>query len=171
MPSIWDEFDAAKKRSGPGLIEGAMPARRGGKHRPEISEDESLDILIDETSPEKRAQFRESIDAERDPAKKKILQQGYDQDTEALIEHGKRRGVAPFDPEGIDYDMASARSSGLKADRTGHWPSRDPKTGLLLKGRRHPTWHKTEKGEQDAGMEIFKGEDGRYYSRPRSVAR
>lgn len=70
-----------------------------------------------------------------------------------------------FDPEGGDYDMRGALAAGLAADQTGHWPSRDPRTGLLLKGRGHPTWPLTEQGERDAGMEIYQ-QDGRYYSRP-----
>jgi hypothetical protein len=73
---------------------------------------------------------------------------------------------APFDAESADYDMASALKAGLAADATGHWPSRDPSTGMLLKGRAHPTWHKTEQGEMDAGYEITK-RDGRYFSGPR----
>lgn len=74
-----------------------------------------------------------------------------------------------FDPEGEGYDMDTAISAGLKADETGHWPSREPKTGMLLKGKGHKTWNLTEKGEADAGYEIYKGEDGRYYSRKGKV--
>ena len=70
-----------------------------------------------------------------------------------------------FDPEGSGYDYESAKAAGLKEDETKHWPSRTPKAGLLLKGRAHPTWHLTEKGEREAGYEIYKGKDGRYYSR------
>lgn len=74
-----------------------------------------------------------------------------------------------FNPEGAEYDMESAKRAGLKADETGHWPSRDPQTGLLLKGRGHETWAKTIEGERAAGMEIYKGPDNRYYSRPAQV--
>lgn len=70
-----------------------------------------------------------------------------------------------FDPNGTGYDYETARAAGFKPDETGHWPSRDPSTGLLLKGRGHPTWSKTVKGEKDAGYEIYE-KDGRYYSRP-----
>ena len=65
---------------------------------------------------------------------------------------GKRK----FNPEGSGYDYESARKAGLKADKTGHWSSRVPSTGLLLKGRGHKTWHKTERGEKEAGYHIFK---------------
>lgn len=73
-----------------------------------------------------------------------------------------------FDPEGEGYDMESAVESGIKPDpETKHWPSRvpsGPKEGLLLKGKKHETWDLLEKGEKEAGYEIFKS-GGRYYSR------
>ena len=53
----------------------------------------------------------------------------------------------------------------MKPDSTGHWSSREPKTGRLLKGRKHKTWNKTVEGERKAGYEIYKGKDGFYYSR------
>jgi hypothetical protein len=69
-----------------------------------------------------------------------------------------------FDPEGSGYDYESAKAAGIKPDKTGHYQSRVPKTGLLLKGKGHKTWHKTVKGEKAAGYEIYK-KGGRYYSR------
>jgi hypothetical protein len=71
-----------------------------------------------------------------------------------------------FDPEGDDYDYDAAEEAGLKPDETGHWPSRNPTTGQILKGRKHKTFNLTEEGEAKEGFEIFKGGDGRYYSRP-----
>jgi hypothetical protein len=76
--------------------------------------------------------------------------------------------MANFDPEGEGYDYESAGKYEIKPDNTGHWQSRVPETGLLLKGRKHETWSKTEEGEAKAGYEIYKGEDGRYYSRKRT---
>ncbi len=70
-----------------------------------------------------------------------------------------------FDPDGKGYDYETAKKSGIKPDETGHWPSRDPKSGKLLKGRKHPTWNLTEKGERQAGYNIIK-KNGRYYSVP-----
>ena len=70
-----------------------------------------------------------------------------------------------FDPEGSGYDYKSARDVGLEPDETGHWPSRNPQTGQLLKGRGHETFSLTEQGEKEAGFEIFKGEDDKYYSK------
>jgi len=70
-----------------------------------------------------------------------------------------------FDPEGTNYDYESAKAYGIVPDDTGHWQSRIPETGLLLKGRKHKTWPKLVQGEIEAGYKIiFK--DGRYYSVP-----
>jgi len=77
-------------------------------------------------------------------------------------------GEVDYDPESSDYDMQTALSSGLQPDETGHWPSRvpeGPNEGLLLKGRGHETWSKTEEGEKAAGYEIGK-RGNRYYSEP-----
>jgi len=71
-----------------------------------------------------------------------------------------------FDPEGAGYDYDSAKAAGMGPDETGHWASRNPKTGQLLKGKKHDTWDLLEQGEKDAGYVINKGEDGLYYSRP-----
>jgi len=76
-------------------------------------------------------------------------------------------GVPPiFDPEGADYDYATARAAGLDVDATGHWPSRDPRTGVILKGRNHPTYALTEQGEREAGYVINQDPSGRYVSSP-----
>lgn len=70
-----------------------------------------------------------------------------------------------FDPEGSGYDEQGARAAGLSPDETGHWPSRDPKTGMIFKGRSHETWPLTEKGEADQGLTIVKDpQSGRYHS-------
>ncbi len=84
-------------------------------------------------------------------------------DVEALAQ---QKRIRAFDAESSAYDYASARAAGLGPDAIGHWPSRDPKTGLLLKGRKHPTWIKTVEGEKQAGYEIFE-KNGRYYSKPK----
>ena len=72
--------------------------------------------------------------------------------------------VQPFKPMGIGYDYKSAKAAGIKPDKSGHWASRNPETGLILKGRGHPTWSKTVAGEEKAGYEIYK-KGKRYYSR------
>ena len=73
-----------------------------------------------------------------------------------------------FDPEGPDYDMESAVAAGITPGENGHWPSREPKSGLLLKGKQHETWNLLEKGEEEAGYKIYKADNGRYYSRKKS---
>ena len=75
--------------------------------------------------------------------------------------------IRPFDPEGSGYDYASAEKYGLKPGANKHWQSREPSTGLLLKGREHETWDLLEKGEEEAGYEIYK-KDNRYYSRKKT---
>ena len=72
--------------------------------------------------------------------------------------------IETFDPEGADYDYATAVQYGMRPDETGHWASREPTTGLLLKGKGHETWPKTVAGEKAAGFEIYK-QGERYYSR------
>ena len=69
-----------------------------------------------------------------------------------------------FDPEGDGYDYETANASGITPDETGHWQSRDPFSGQILKGRKHKTFHLTEAGEKKMGYTIFKGKDGKYYS-------
>lgn len=73
-----------------------------------------------------------------------------------------------FDPEGEDYDYAGARAAGLKPqmvddDTVPHWPSRDPATGMLLKGRTHPTFDKGVKADADLGYRLEK-RGSRYYT-------
>jgi hypothetical protein len=64
------------------------------------------------------------------------------------------------------YDYESAKSAGITPDSTGHWPSRNPQTGQILKGRKHPTINMTKKGEREAGYKVYK-KDGILYSKPK----
>ena len=70
-----------------------------------------------------------------------------------------------FNPEGSGYDYDAAEACGLSPDSTGHWPSRCPKTGQILKGKKHKTWNKTVKEETEEGYTVYKENDGKYYSR------
>jgi hypothetical protein len=70
-----------------------------------------------------------------------------------------------FDPEGSGYDYLTAREAGITPTPDGHWGSRDPRTGMLLKGKRHKTFWMTEEAEKKGGYEIYKGANNRYYSR------
>lgn len=78
--------------------------------------------------------------------------------------------AGPFNPFGSDYDIWGALDAGLGPDESGHWPSRDPVSGRILKGMKHPTWPLTVEGERAAGYEIVPGEDARLYSQPLSLA-
>jgi hypothetical protein len=74
---------------------------------------------------------------------------------------GLKSGI--FDPEGSGYDYASARRYGISPDATGHWQSREPKTGLILKGMRHKTIQLSRDADTKAGYNWVK-RNGRYYS-------
>jgi hypothetical protein len=67
-----------------------------------------------------------------------------------------------------DYDYTAAQAAGLKADETGHWPSRvphGPDEGLILKSEMHPSFWKTVSGEFDAGYTFYR-KNGRLYTFP-----
>jgi len=69
-----------------------------------------------------------------------------------------------FDPEGSGYDYKNAPEPSYK--ELGYFPkygSLDPKTGMVLKGRKHPTYKKTEEAEKKLGNKIIK-KGKRYYS-------
>tara|TARA_B110001454_G_C12544857_1_gene361054 strand:- start:26 stop:427 length:402 start_codon:yes stop_codon:yes gene_type:complete len=72
-----------------------------------------------------------------------------------------------FNPKGDGYDYETAKAHGLGPDETGHWPSRSPKTGQILKGSGHKTYGETVKGEAEAGYRIYQDpKTGVNYSRP-----
>jgi hypothetical protein len=77
----------------------------------------------------------------------------------------KKKKYKIFDPEGSGYDYESFDKSGIKRKPGAHYPSRSPRSGQILKGRKHPTYHKTVKGEKKAGYKIYKGKNGKYYSK------
>ena len=83
----------------------------------------------------------------------------------------KEPEIPGWDSEGPGYDMTSAKACGLEPDKNGHWPSRCPDTGQLLKGRDHKTWDKLEEGENESGYKIYKGKDGKYYSKPKYMSK
>jgi hypothetical protein len=83
-----------------------------------------------------------------------------------------------FDPEGDGYDDFGAQLAGMRPDETGHMgsvreASEDERkllnlpdeAYLVLKGRKHETFHKTEKAEAERGFKIIKLK-GRYWSVP-----
>ena len=68
-----------------------------------------------------------------------------------------------FDPEGAEYDYESAKKYGLGPDATGHWPSRVPQTGLILKGMKHRTVDLSRRADEKLGYKWIK-RHGRWYS-------
>jgi hypothetical protein len=74
-----------------------------------------------------------------------------------------KAGVDKFDAESDGYDMNTAVEAGYQANVDGKWPSRDYRTGLILKGKQHETWGSTEELERAEGYKIVKRGD-RYYS-------
>jgi hypothetical protein len=64
------------------------------------------------------------------------------------------------------YNYEAAIKSGLTPDSSGHWGSIDPSTGMILKGKKHPSIMKTKKIERVLGNKIVK-KDGERYSIPK----
>jgi hypothetical protein len=80
-----------------------------------------------------------------------------------------------FDPEGKDYDYATAKKFGMGpksvGENVGHWgsvapaPEIHPNASMMLKGAGHDTWSKGVFGEAIRGSKVVKIGD-RYYSVP-----
>ena len=64
------------------------------------------------------------------------------------------------------YDYKAAVKAGISPDETGHWDSRDPETGRILKGKKHPTIRETKKAERKLGYKVYR-KDGSLYSKPK----
>ena len=62
-------------------------------------------------------------------------------------------GKGKFDAEGDGYDYDTANQAGGPEidteDNKLHWFSLDPRTGMVLKGRQHPAWNRTEETEKN----------------------
>tara|TARA_R100001082_G_scaffold54739_2_gene30072 strand:- start:1567 stop:1803 length:237 start_codon:yes stop_codon:yes gene_type:complete len=69
-----------------------------------------------------------------------------------------------FDSESSGYDYEAAKECGLGPDESGHWPSRCPSSGQILKGKGHKTWTLTVDEEKRMGYNIYK-KNGKYYSK------
>lgn len=68
---------------------------------------------------------------------------------------------------GSDYDYFNAAPENIPQENDGHWSSRNPHTGQLLKSPNHPTYDLAVEGEKAAGYEIHKRGD-REYSLPKN---
>ena len=104
---------------------------------------------------------------------------GYDEKTAAELDKlmpltMKKPTKPPEDPSNYAYRANEGafkawvwhpEEEGKKGGWFAHGSSRDPRTGQLLKGRKHKTWHKTEEGEVNAGYTIYKDpKSGKYFS-------
>lgn len=97
--------------------------------------------------------------------RKQLLEQLHSQ-YRPMWEEDQARGLRPGFQDGYDY--WNALKYGIQRDPINrHMGSRAPQTGLLLKSQNHPTFGLTLKGEEEAGYEVYKGKDGRMYSRPK----
>lgn len=63
--------------------------------------------------------------------------------------------MAKFDPRGKGFDTKSSRASGAKRGAQGHLPSRDPRTGQVLKGLKHSTFDRAIRADAKAGFKPF----------------
>ena len=78
----------------------------------------------------------------------------------------ERKGSANPDSKfGYDYS-----DPGAIQGEDGHYFSRNPETGKILKGRRHPTIRKTKKAERKLGYKITR-KKGVLYSNPKTNGR
>ena len=68
-----------------------------------------------------------------------------------------------WNPEGSGYDEKNAPP---RDPVTGHGYTRNKKTRQILKGRKHDTWRLGVQGETEAGYQIYKAKNGKYYSKP-----
>ena len=68
-----------------------------------------------------------------------------------------------FDPEGSGYDYKRAKELDYKRDDKGHLPTRDYKTGMILKGKKHETFSKGVQEDFKKGYQLKKKGD-RYYT-------
>jgi hypothetical protein len=83
----------------------------------------------------------------------------------AKIEPGSKKDERFENKYGYNYKAAI--EAGLEPKEEGeHWDSRHPETGEILKGRRHPTVHKTKAVERSMGYKIRRVK-GRLYSYPK----
>lgn len=87
------------------------------------------------------------------------------QGTKLLTPHKDYLGI-PYKQDG-DYDYFSAHPENMPAKPEEHWTSRNPVTGQLLKSENHPTFNLLLNGEQEAGMQIYRGLNGELYSYPK----
>lgn len=63
---------------------------------------------------------------------------------------------------GSEYDYFNAAPENMPQENDGHWSSRNPHTGQLLKSPNHPTYNLLLEGEKQAGYKVQKIGDREY---------
>ena len=94
-------------------------------------------------------------------------------------DNGESKNGNAFDPEGLGYDYKAAKNAGMERDSTGHMGSVAPvskedrekfslpdNSYIILKGKKHETFDKAVKAEEDRGSKVIKL-GSRYYSVPK----
>lgn len=105
-------------------------------------------------------------DVDKDPRLNKIVERRTER-VERKIEkaQGNEKKLAKIEKK-YGYNYEAAQAAGLEPDETGHMGSLDPNTGMVLKGRKHPSMIKTRKIEKILGNKLVK-KDGQLYSVPK----
>ena len=100
--------------------------------------------------------------------------EGYDEETAKEFIEGWPVGIPkPTEYKGdyvADEDNESFQSwvwHPELEDYKLHSGSLNPRTGMVLKGKKHPTWNMMEEEEKRRGNKIIKYKDGRYYTVPK----
>jgi hypothetical protein len=83
--------------------------------------------------------------------------------TVAAKRRSSRLKTGGFNPEGSGYDYKRAKELDYKRDDKGHLPTRDYKTGMILKGKKHETFSKGVQEDFKKGYQLKKKGD-RYYT-------
>jgi hypothetical protein len=83
--------------------------------------------------------------------------------TVAAKRRSSRLKQGGFNPEGSGYDYKRAKELNYKRDEKGHLPTRDYKTGMILKGKKHKTFSKGVQEDFKKGYQLKKKGD-RYYT-------
>lgn len=115
------------------------------------------DVEMEAETPESDT-YEESL-----PPLPNYVEQGYAEG--GTVEDMVTDYTAPFRANSGGYDYKSAREAGLGRDETGHMPSREPGSGMLLKGRQHPTFDVGVDQDRRMGYGL-EMQNGRYYTQP-----
>ncbi|MAE81579.1 MAG: hypothetical protein CMB80_02495 [Flammeovirgaceae bacterium] len=128
---------------------------------------EATRILKEQGYPVTEGNIKGIVDQARSAETKESIEQ-YNEDVKNKPQNYLVRNppplVGPFNPEGSGYDDSTSKEAGLERDERGHLGSLDPRTGMVLKGRKHKSWDKMVAEEKKRGNVIIKAPDGRYYS-------